>query len=74
MSSTDENKPENTDSKVKTTEEILKTTSNDQEKFGLLIDLIKEKQVSNKDVVNTVLHLVNMSLFFDVAKLQRIIN
>ncbi|KAL3880049.1 hypothetical protein ACJMK2_032321, partial [Sinanodonta woodiana] len=47
-----------TESKPKTVEEILKSESNDELKFGLLTGLINVKQVSNKDVVNTVLHLL----------------
>ncbi|XP_033742933.1 neurobeachin-like isoform X3 [Pecten maximus] len=43
---------------VTTTEGILKAAGNDELKFGLLIGLIKVKQVTNKDVVNTVLHLL----------------
>ena len=44
---------------VKTVEEILKSEAKDELKFGLLAGLIKVGQVSNKDVVNTVLHLVS---------------
>lgn len=44
--------------KVTTPEDILKTSGNDELKFGLLIGLIKVGQVSNKDVVDTVLYLV----------------
>ncbi|XP_052793628.1 neurobeachin-like isoform X3 [Mya arenaria] len=43
---------------VKTVEEILNSKTNDDLKFGLLIGLIKVNQVSDKDVVNTVLHLL----------------
>lgn len=50
------------DADVKTVEEILKSEGNDELKFGLLTGLIKVKQVSNKDVVNTVLHLVSWVL------------
>ena len=46
------------ESKVTTTEDILKASGNDELKFGLLIGLIKVGQVSNKDVVDTVLYLV----------------
>lgn len=49
---------EDATSDVKTVEEILKSSGNDELKFGLLIGLIKVKQVADKDVVNTVLHLV----------------
>lgn len=49
---------EDAKSDIKTVEEILKSSGNDELKFGLLIGLIKVKQVADKDVVNTVLHLV----------------
>ena len=53
---------------IKHVEDILKSTEKDEVKFGLLVGLIKADQVSNKDVVNTVLHLVSKdtinSLFF----------
>ncbi|KAK3100612.1 hypothetical protein FSP39_022596 [Pinctada imbricata] len=44
--------------KVESTDDILKDSGNDELKFGLLIGLIKVGQVSNKDVVDTVLHLL----------------
>ena len=47
------------DADVKSVEEILKSDGNDELKFGLLASLIKIGQVSTKDVVNTVLHLVS---------------
>jgi len=49
---------EDAKSDVKTVEEVLKSSGNDELKFGLLIGLIKVNQVGDKDVVNTVLHLV----------------
>ena len=51
------------DKKVESTDDILKETGNDELKFGLLIGLIKVGQVSNKDVVDTVLHLVSERCF-----------
>ncbi|KAK6172415.1 hypothetical protein SNE40_016068 [Patella caerulea] len=45
-------------SEVKTVADILKLPGNGELKFGLLIGLIKVKQVSNKDVVDTVLFLL----------------
>lgn len=50
-------------SEVKTVEEILKSEGNDELKFGLLIGLIKVNQTTNKDVVNTVLHLVSEQIY-----------
>ena len=47
------------ESVVKTVDEVLKSEGNDELKFGLLIGLIKVEQATNKDVVNTVLHLVS---------------
>lgn len=49
---------EETKADVKTVEGILKLTGNDELKFGLLIGLVELQQASNKDVVDTVLHLV----------------
>lgn len=48
------------DQHVQTVEDILRSTGNDELRFGLLISLIKVNQASNKDVVDTVLHLVNI--------------
>ncbi|KAH3781625.1 hypothetical protein DPMN_159525, partial [Dreissena polymorpha] len=48
---------EDAKSDVKSVAEILNSKGNDELKFGLLIGLIKVNQVSDKDVVNTVLHL-----------------
>ena len=45
---------------IKTVQDVLKSDGNDELKFGLLIGLVKVSQVSNKDVVNTVLHLVSL--------------
>ena len=46
---------------IKTVQDVLKSEGNDELKFGLLISLIKVNQVSNKDVVDTLLHLVSAS-------------
>ena len=46
---------------VKTAQEVLKMSGNDQMKFGVLIGLIKVGQVSNRDVVDTVLNLVGFN-------------
>ncbi|KAK3778710.1 hypothetical protein RRG08_012982 [Elysia crispata] len=43
---------------LKTVKGILALKDNDELKFGLLIGLIELKQVSNKDVVDTVLYLL----------------
>ncbi|KAK7469905.1 hypothetical protein BaRGS_00036068 [Batillaria attramentaria] len=43
---------------IKTVQDILQSKDNDELKFGLLISLIKVGQVSNKDVVDTLLHLL----------------
>lgn len=40
-------------------EEVVRMTMTDNLKFGLLIGLIEVGQVSNREVVNTVLHLVS---------------
>ena len=46
-------------SDVKSAQDVLKMSGNDELKFGVLIGLIKVGQVSNKDVVDTVLNLVS---------------
>jgi hypothetical protein len=46
------------------TDDILKSTGNDELKFGLLISLLKVDQVPNKDVVDTVLHLVSTGIYY----------
>lgn len=43
---------------IKSVQDVLRSEGNDELKFGLLIGLIKVSQVSNKDVVDTVLYLV----------------
>lgn len=45
------------------TDDILKSTGNDELKFGLLISMLKVDQVPNKDVVDTVLHLVCIAIY-----------
>lgn len=47
-------------SDVKSAHDVLKMSGNDELKFGVLIGLIKVGQVSNKDVVETVLNLVSL--------------
>ncbi len=51
---------DNEGSDVKSAQEVLKMSGKDELKFGVLIGLIKVGQVSNKDVVETVLNLVSM--------------
>ena len=51
---------DNTGNDVKSAEDILKMSGNAELKFGVLIGLIKVGQVSNKDVVDTVLNLVSL--------------
>ena len=53
----DEQESEGSD--VKSAQDVLKMSGNDELKFGVLIGLIKVGQVSNKDVVDTVLNLVS---------------
>lgn len=45
---------------VKTPEDIMKVAMADNLKFAVLIGLIEVGQVSNKEVVNTVLQLVSL--------------
>ena len=58
--------PEPTASEVKSAQDVLKMTGKDELKFGVLIGLIKVGQVSNKDVVDTVLNLVSFVGFFEI--------
>lgn len=48
---------------VKNPEEIIKMSVNDSLKFAVLIGLIEVGQVSNREVVNTVLQLVSAAAF-----------
>lgn len=43
---------------IKRPEEVVKMSMTDNLKFAVLIGLIEVGQVSNREVVNTVLHLV----------------
>ena len=47
---------------VKRPEDVVKVAMADNLKFAVLIGLIEVGQVSNKEVVNTVLQLVSMML------------
>ena len=44
----------------KTAQDVLNMSGTDGVKFGVLIGLIKVGQVTNKDVVDTVLNLVSL--------------
>jgi hypothetical protein len=46
-------------SEIKRPEEVVRMAMNDSLKFAVLIGLIEVGQVSNREVVNTVLHLVS---------------
>ncbi|KAL5011720.1 hypothetical protein ScPMuIL_010271 [Solemya velum] len=46
------------DDDIQSVEAVLKSPGDGEHKFGMLVGLINQKQVSNKDVVNTVLHLL----------------
>lgn len=46
-------------SDIKRPEEVVRMTTNDSLKFAVLIGLIEVGQVTNKELVNTVLHLVS---------------
>lgn len=47
-------------SDIKKPEEIVSMEMKDNLKFGVLIGLLKVGEVSNREVVNTVLHLVSV--------------
>lgn len=46
-------------SEIKRPEEVVRMSMTDNLKFAVLIGLIEVGQVSNREVVNTVLHLVS---------------
>lgn len=46
---------------IKRPEEVVRMTMTDNVKFAVLIGLIEVGQVTNREVVNTVLHLVSAS-------------
>ncbi|XP_043473822.1 neurobeachin-like isoform X1 [Leptopilina heterotoma] len=46
-------------SDIKRPEEVVAMAMNDSLKFAVLIGLIEVGQVSNREVVNTVLHLID---------------
>ncbi|KAF7413705.1 hypothetical protein HZH68_002194 [Vespula germanica] len=50
-------------SDIKRPEEVVAMAMNDSLKFAVLIGLIEVGQVSNREVVNTVLHLDNPKEF-----------
>lgn len=54
-------------SHIKKPEEVVSMTTKDNLKFGVLIGLLKVGEVSNREVVNTVLHLVSISLHFFIC-------
>lgn len=47
---------------IKRPEEVLRSALEDEVKFAVLIGLIEVGQVSNREVVNTVLHLVRIHI------------
>jgi hypothetical protein len=47
----------------KTTQDVTKMSGNDELKFGVLIGLVRVGQLSNKEVVDSVLSLVSMALY-----------
>lgn len=59
-------------SDIKRPEDVLnpRMSMTDNLKFAVLIGLIEVGQVSNREVVNTVLHLVSFSVFFQTIIYQ----
>ena len=51
-------------SHIKTPEEVVTMATKDNLKFGVLIGLLKVGEVSNCEVVNTVLHLVSSKITY----------
>lgn len=57
-------------SDIKHPEEVVRMAMNDNLKFAVLIGLIEVGQVSNREVVNSVLHLVSKKLIIIVLITQ----
>lgn len=51
---------ESSSSLIQRPEEVVTMATKDNLKFGVLIGLLKVNEVSNREVVNTVLHLVSI--------------
>lgn len=49
-------------SEIKRPEEVVRMSMTDNLKFAVLIGLIEVGQVTNREVVNTVLHLVSFAI------------
>ena len=62
-------------SEIKRPDEIVRMTTSDNLKFAVLIGLIEVGQVTNHEVVNTVLHLVSYMTkkIFSILKLSYIL-
>lgn len=58
-------------SDIKRPEEVVAMAMNDGLKFAVLIGLIEVGQVSNREVVNTVLHLVSNRKFSYIRSASR---
>lgn len=52
-------------SDIKRPDEIVRMTTTDNLKFAVLIGLIEVGQVTNREVVNTVLHLVSNKILIN---------
>lgn len=60
-------------SDIKRPDEIVRMTTADNLKFAVLIGLIEVGQVTNREVVNTVLHLVSTAqLNYEYDKIRRV--
>lgn len=58
-------------SDIKRPEEVVRMTTNDSLKFAVLIGLIEVGQVTNRELVNTVLHLVSLYHAHGVIKTRK---
>lgn len=59
---------------AKRPEDVIKMPLNDNLKFAVLIGLVEVGQVSNKEVVNTVLHLVSIKMHLNFIIIHPIIS
>uniref|UniRef100_A0A2H1VNN6 SFRICE_024635 n=1 Tax=Spodoptera frugiperda TaxID=7108 RepID=A0A2H1VNN6_SPOFR len=58
-------------SDIKRPEEVVRMTTNDSLKFAVLIGLIEVGQVTNREVVNTVLHLYSQRILAGLNYVQK---
>lgn len=67
MSSAEDSEEHPMAMEIKRPEDVVTMEMKDNLKFGVLIGLLKVGEVSNREVVNTVLHLVSHQLCLNIT-------